>query len=81
MFYYGNVRTGDPYLNPGCGFPLYTQISWKYYGILDAYYYGAKGLMWSFLSNQYYPYEISPFGDLQKLYNHHQLVINLSNLS
>ncbi|MGL4670265.1 MAG: hypothetical protein ACRCVG_06735, partial [Methanobacteriaceae archaeon] len=73
MFYHGTVRTGDPYLNPGCGFPLYIQISWKYYGRLGAYYYGSKGLMWPFLSNQYYPYEVSHLGDLQKLYNYHQL--------
>lgn len=69
MFYHGTVRQGGPYLNPGCGFPLYTQISWKQYGRFGAYYYVAKGLIWPYLSNRYYPYEISHLSDLQKLYN------------
>ncbi|WP_245637461.1 hypothetical protein [Methanobrevibacter filiformis] len=73
MFYHGTVREGDPYLNPGCGFPLYTQIAWKYYGRLGAYYYIAKGLIWPYISNKYYPYEISHLSDLQRLYNYNQL--------
>ncbi|RBQ22935.1 hypothetical protein ALNOE001_13240 [Candidatus Methanobinarius endosymbioticus] len=73
MFYHGTVRTGGPYLNPGCGFPLYTQISWKEYGRFGAYYYIAKGLIWPYLSNKYYPYEISHLSDLQKLYNEGKL--------
>lgn len=69
MFYHGTVRTGGPYLNPGCGFPLFTQITWKEYGRFGAYYYITKGLIWPYLSNRYYPYEISHLSDLQKLYN------------
>ncbi|MCL2115012.1 MAG: hypothetical protein FWH29_02190 [Methanobrevibacter sp.] len=69
MFYHGNVRTGEAYLNPGCGFPLYAQICWKYYGRAGAYYYIVKGLIWPFLSNRYYPYQISHLSDLQRLYN------------
>ena len=69
MFHHGTVRTGDAFLNPGCGFPLYTQICWKYYGRFGAYYYVVKGLIWPFLSNKYYPYEISHLSDLQELYN------------
>lgn len=69
MFYHGTVRSEGPYLNPGCGFPLYTQISWKQYGRFGAYYYVAKGLIWPYLSNRYYPYEISHLSDLQRLYN------------
>jgi hypothetical protein len=73
MFYHGTVRSGEPYLNPGCGFPLYTQISWKEYGRFGAYYYIAKGLIWPYLSNRYYPYQISHLSDLQKLYNEGRL--------
>ena len=73
MFFHGTVRTGEAYLNPGCGFPLYTQISWKYYGRLGAYYHIVKGLIWPYLSNQYYPYQISHLSDLQKLYNEGKL--------
>lgn len=73
MFFHGTVRTGGPYTNPGCGFPLYTQITWKEYGRFGAYYYIAKGLIWPFLSNRYYPYEISHLSDLQTLYNQGKL--------
>ncbi|KZX16460.1 hypothetical protein MBCUT_08460 [Methanobrevibacter cuticularis] len=73
MFYHGTVRKGDPYFNPGCGFPLFTQISWKYYGRFGAYYYVAKSLIWPYVSNRYYPYEISHLFDLQKLYNSNEL--------
>ncbi|MDR0900791.1 MAG: hypothetical protein LBM26_03940 [Methanobrevibacter sp.] len=69
MFYHGTVRAEGPYLNPGCGFPLFTQISWKYYGRLGAYYYIGKSLIWPYVSNRYYPYEISHLSDLQRLYN------------
>jgi len=73
MFYHGTVREGGPYTNPGCGFPLYTQITWKEYGRFGAYYYIAKGLIWPYLSNRYYPYQISHLSDLQYLYNYGKL--------
>ena len=69
MFLHGTVRSGDAFLNPGCGFPLYVQLCWKYYGRFGAYYYVAKGLIWPFIANKYYPYEISHLSDLQRLYN------------
>ncbi|MDR1721774.1 MAG: hypothetical protein LBR24_01845 [Methanobrevibacter sp.] len=73
MFYHGTVRAGNPYFNPGCGFPLYTQIAWKEYGRLGAYYYVLKGLLWPYVSSKYYPYQISHLSDLQKLYNQNKL--------
>ncbi|WP_067091011.1 hypothetical protein [Methanobrevibacter curvatus] len=69
MFYHGTVRADNPYMNPGCGFPLYTQIAWKQYGRFGAYFYIVKGLIWPFVSNKYYPYEISHLSSLQFLYN------------
>ena len=73
MFYHGTVRAGGPYTNPGCGFPLFTQISWKQYGRLGAYYYIIKSFIWPFVSNKYYPYQISHLSDLQRLYNEGRL--------
>ena len=73
MFFHGTVRKDGPYLNPGCGFPLYTQIAWKQYGRFGAYYYIARGLIWPFVSNRYYAYQISHLSDLQRLYNYGQL--------
>lgn len=69
MVNHGNVRTGDIFLNPGCGFPLYVQIVWKEYGRFAAYYYIAKGLIEPYFNNPYALYEISHASSLQKLYN------------
>jgi hypothetical protein len=73
MFYHGTVRDDNPYFNPGCGFPLFTQITWKEYGRLGAYYYVFKSLIWPFVSNIFYPYQISHFSTLNDLYNNNKL--------
>jgi hypothetical protein len=73
MFWHGTVRTGSPYINPGCGFPLFVQITWKEYGRFGAYYYIAKGLIFPYVSNPYAVYELTHASDLQKLYNQNKL--------
>ncbi|GAA5818337.1 MAG: conserved hypothetical protein [Methanobrevibacter sp. CfCl-M3] len=73
MFYHGTSREENPYLNPGCGFPLFVQIAWKEYGRLGAYYYTFKGLLWPYVSNRLYPYQISHYSSLNDLYNHDKL--------
>lgn len=73
VFFHGTVRKGDPFINPGCGFPLYTQICWKEYGRFGAYYYIVKGLLWPYLSNYYTPYQIGHIGSLQDNYNNGRL--------
>ncbi|MDR2873235.1 MAG: hypothetical protein LBV42_00570 [Methanobrevibacter sp.] len=73
MFYHGTVRDDNPFINPGCGFPLFTQIAWKEYGRLGAYYYVFKSLLWPFVSNKFYPYQISHFSSLNELYNTNRL--------
>ncbi|MDP1552870.1 MAG: hypothetical protein Q8M06_07640 [Methanobacteriaceae archaeon] len=69
MVNHGNVRTGEIFLNPGCGFPLYVQIVWKEYGRFAAYYYIVRGLIEPYFNNPYAFYEISHASSLQKLYN------------
>lgn len=73
MFFHGTVRTGNPYINPGCGFPLYTEIAWKEYGRLGAYFYIIKGLIWPYVSNYFVPYQLSHISDLQHRYVNHRL--------
>ncbi|MDR2829536.1 MAG: hypothetical protein LBB45_00575 [Methanobrevibacter sp.] len=73
MFFHGTTREELPYFNPGCGFPLFVQISWKQYGRLGAYYYTIKGLMWPYVSNIFYPYQISHYSGLNYLYNNDKL--------
>ncbi|ADP77597.1 conserved hypothetical protein [Methanothermus fervidus DSM 2088] len=69
MFYHGTVREGNPLINQGCGFPLYVQITWKYYGRFGAYYYVIKGMIEPYFNNPYAIYELMHASDLQKLYN------------
>jgi hypothetical protein len=69
MFWHGTVRSGDVIINPGCGFPLFVQITWDQYGRWGAYYYIIKGLIFPYVSNPYAVYELTHASDLQKLYN------------
>lgn len=73
LVFHGNVRTGDIFINPGCGFPLYVQIVWKEYGRWGAYYYIIKGLLQPYFNNPYAFYEISHAESLQDLYCKGQL--------
>ena len=45
MVYHGTVRTDNPIIAPGCGFPLYFQILSKTYGIIPAYIYTFTGML------------------------------------
>ena len=69
MVWHGTVRTDNPIINPGCGFPLYFQILTKTYGIIPAYVYMVYGLIFPYLNNPYKDYELSNASELQKLYN------------
>lgn len=69
MYYHGTVREGNPIFNPGCGFPLFVEISWKYYGRPAAYYYIVRGLIDTYISNPYATFQLSHYQDLNELYN------------
>lgn len=70
MFWHGTVRTDNPIINPGCGFPLYFQICDHYYGRLGAYYYAFTGMIFPYLYSPYRNFEIMNAPELQYDYNH-----------
>jgi hypothetical protein len=69
MVYHGTVRTDNPILAPGCGFPLYFQILTKTYGIIPAYIYTISGMLFPYLESPYRNYELLHSTELQYYYN------------
>ena len=69
MVYHGTVRTDNPILAPGCGFPLYFQILTKTYGIIPAYIYTITGMIFPYLDSPYRNFELLHSPELQYYYN------------
>lgn len=81
MVWHGSVRSDNPIVNPGCGFPLYFQILTKTYGIIPAYTYTIYGLIFPYLYSPYRNYELSNASELQKLYNQGDLNFDFKNVT
>jgi hypothetical protein len=79
MVWHGTVRTDSPFIDPGCGFPLYFQIMTKTYGLIPAYTYMVYGLIFPYLHSPYWEFELSHSSELQILYNTGQLDYNYVN--
>ncbi len=77
--YHGTVRTDNPIINPGCGFPLYFQILTKTYGIVPAYIYTFTGMLFPYLSNPYRDFELLHSSELQYYYNNGFINIDYHN--
>ncbi len=69
MVYHGTVRTDNPIITPGCGFPLYFQILTKTYGIIPAYIYMITGMIFPYLDSPYRDFELLHSSELQYYYN------------
>ncbi|MGB7968475.1 MAG: hypothetical protein WCF28_02750 [Methanobacterium sp.] len=79
MVWHGTVRTDSPFIDPGCGFPLYFQIMSNTYGLIPAYTYMIYGLIFPYLHSPYWQFELSHSSELQTLYNTGQLDYNYVN--
>lgn len=78
MVYHGTVRTDNPILAPGCGFPLYFQILTKEYGIIPAYVYTITGMIFPYLESPYRDFEMLHSTELQYYYNNGYINIDYS---
>lgn len=81
MVYHGTVRTDNPILAPGCGFPLYFQILTKTYGIIPAYIYTITGMMFPYLESPYRDFEMLHSTELQYYYNNGYINIDYTKSS
>ena len=81
MVWHGSVRSDNPNLNPGCGFPLYFQILTKTYGIIPAYVYMISGLIFPYIHSPYRNFELFNALKLQNLYNQGELNFDFTNIS
>ena len=74
-----NCRTDNLVIDQCCGFPLYFQILENTYGIIPAYVYMVYGMIFPYLNNHYWPYELANASELQQLYNNGSLNNNYVN--
>jgi hypothetical protein len=73
IFWHGTVKSGNPLINQGCGFPLYYQILDHEYGRLAAYYYVLTGMIFPYFNDPYRNFEIQHAAELQYYYTHNML--------
>ena len=69
LVWHGTVRQDNPIIDQGCGFPLYFQILTKTYGIIPAYIYTLKGMIFPYLNNPYRDFELKNYATLQSYYD------------
>jgi len=81
MAYHGNARVGNPYFEPGDGFPLYFQILTKEYGIIPAYTYMIEGMIYPYIYNPYRNFELNHYAQLQEYYNQGYLNIDYKKVN
>lgn len=70
MVWHGTVRSGNPIITQGCGYPLYFDIVRREYGIIPAYYYTLKGMIFPYFSLPYRNFELQHASELQYYYTH-----------
>jgi hypothetical protein len=69
LVWHGTVRQDNPIIDQGCGFPLYFQILTETYGIIPAYVYTVKGILFPYFNNPYRDFELKNYATLQSYYN------------
>ena len=70
MVWHGTARSGNPIFIQGCGYPLYFDIVRREYGIIPAYYYTLKGMIFPYFSLPYRNFELQHASELQYYYTH-----------
>jgi len=68
MVWHGTSRMENPIINQGCGYPLYFDIIRRQYGMIPAYYYTLKGMIFPYFNDPYRDYELQNAQKLQELY-------------
>jgi hypothetical protein len=81
IVWHGTVRSDNPLMDPGCGFPLYFQILTKTYGLIPAYTYMIYGLIFPFFNSPSWNYELTHASQLQNLYKGGDLNYNYTNIT
>lgn len=70
MVWHGTARSGNPMITQGCGYPLYFDIVRREYGIIPAYYYTLKGMLFPYFGDPYRNFELQHSSELQYYYTH-----------
>ncbi|MEN6292668.1 MAG: hypothetical protein ABFD07_11715, partial [Methanobacterium sp.] len=81
LVWHGTVRQDNPILVQGCGFPLYFQILTQTYGIIPAYVYTIKGMLFPYFNNPYRDFELKNYATLQSYYDQGMLNENYKTVN
>lgn len=73
IVWHGTARGGNPVIAQGCGFPLYFYIMSKEYGVIPAYVFTLKGMIYPYFNNPYRNFELQNGQELQKYYTSGEL--------
>jgi len=68
MVWHGTVRSGNPVIMQGCGFPLYFDILVREFGIIPAYFHLIKGMIFPYFSLPYRNFQLRHASELQYYY-------------
>ena len=79
IVWHGTVRSDNPLMDPGCGFPFYFQILTNTYGLIPAYTYTLYGLIFPFLNSPSWNNELTHASQLQNQYNQGELNYDYKN--
>ena len=79
IVWHGTVRSDNPLMDPGCGFPFYFQILTNTYGLIPAYTYTLYGLIFPFFNSPSWNNELTHASQLQNQYNQGELNYDYKN--
>ena len=79
IVWHGTVRSDNPLMDPGCGFPFYFQILSNTYGLIPAYIYTLYGLIFPFFNSPSWNNELTHASQLQNQYNQGELNYDYKN--
>jgi len=68
MVWHGTARSGNPVIKQGCGFPLFFDIVRREYGIISAYYYTIKGMIFPYFNLPYRNFQLRHASTFQYYY-------------
>lgn len=73
MVWHGTVSKDNVMIQQGCGYPLFFQIVAREYGIIPAYFYTLKGMLYPYFSLPYRNFELQHSSELQYYYHNNML--------
>ncbi|MEN4006368.1 MAG: hypothetical protein PQ964_03290 [Methanobacteriaceae archaeon] len=78
MVWHGTARSGNPVIMQGCGFPLFFDIVRREFGIIPAFYYLIKGMIFPYFNLPYRNFQLQHASKLQYYYTQGMMSMNVN---